>query len=585
MKKLLSVLLSVVIVFGLLAGCANPENIAESVPNSAVSMVEETAAPEETPAPEASSVDVSSEIAEDGPVLTEAQQKLIALIPEGEALTFQSYPLSEDDSATLSVFYAMHPLLGQFYETAEDLPISAATEEITGVHIEYNSVSFMAANTQAQLMAASGDMNDIMPMAQNYPAGADAAVEDDLIVDLTDYLPEYAVNYQGLIDYNDTFRNEVTTADGRVAGFSIYAMDKSRIYTYGPEIRKDWLDQVGLDVPVTLDDYHEMLLAFKNELGVEEPMWLHYSGINRDNLLTRAYDINGTDLLLKDGIVTSSLLDPGLKEYLQMMHQWWQEGLFAQDFFSDTSAEEPELSVVANRYGLFYQYATEYPELKSLSDDPNFEILAITDAVKNEGDKLRIFNGYGRDAAPAGYFNVTTSCENVELACKWLDFPYSPDGWLLCNYGLEDVSFTYAEDGTPHWTDVINNPDTPGYVAKSTYTMLQGAYLMHAEREFDGYTPDMIEASDIWASVEAEGDYINLPPYITLSSEAAEVVTPIQTDIDTYVDSCLVKFIIGDMNFNGDYDTFVNTVKEMGIDQITQAYQDVYDAAGDRYQA
>lgn len=86
----------------------------------------------------------------------------------------------------------------------------------------------------------------------------------------------------------------------------------------------------------------------------------------------------------------------------------------------------------------------------------------------------------------------------------------------------------------------------------------------------------MIEASDIWAGVEEEGDYIDLPPYITRSGEAAAVITPIQTDIDTYVDSCLVKFINGDMNFDADYETLANTVQEMGIDQITQAYQDAY---------
>lgn len=362
-----------------------------------------------------------------------------------------------------------------------------------------------------------------------------------------------------------------------MVGFSIYAMDKSRIYTYGPEVRKDWLDSVGLDAPVTIEDYHEMLLAFKNELQVETPMWLHYSGINRTKQLTRAYGLNGTELLVMDGAVTSSLLQPGLREYLQMMNQWWQEGLFAQDFFSDTSAEEPELSVVANRYGLFYQYATEFPELKNLVEDPNFEILSITDAVLNEGDKLSVYNGYGQDASPAGYYNITTSCEDIELACKWLDFYYSPDGWLLSNYGQEGVSFESAADGTPHWTDVINYPEVPSYVAKSTYTLLQGAFLMHAAREFDTYTEEMIAASDIWASVESDGNYINMPPYITLSTEAAEVVTPIETDINTYVDECLVKFIIGDMNFNEDYDAFVSTLKAMNIDAVLNAYQEAYD--------
>ena len=84
-----------------------------------------------------------------------------------------------------------------------------------------------------------------------------------------------------------------------------------------------------------------------------------------------------------DGEIRSSLQEPGFLEYLTMMNQWHSEGLFAKDFFSDVSQEEPELAVVANdTYGLFYQYAAEYPELKSYASDPDFEIQAITDAVR-----------------------------------------------------------------------------------------------------------------------------------------------------------------------------------------------------------
>ncbi len=582
MKRILCALLSLALLWGLLAGCGGSQTAAAS--SSAESSAAESIAPVEQDQPTESvqmpseqEAQASSEAASEDETLTEDQKQLLSLIPEGEALTFQEYPLTENPDEALSVFYTMHPLLGQFFESAADLPISAAIEEKTGVHINYNCVSFMAADTQIQLMMASGDMNDIMPLAMNYVGGADAAVDEGLIVDMTDYLPEYALNYQGLIDDSTQFKNSVTTAEGRIVGFSIYALDKSRIYTYGPEVRKDWLDQLGMDAPVTIDDYHEMLLGFKNQLNVETSMWIHYSGINRTNQLTRAFDINGTELLVLDGKVTSSLLQPGLKEYLQTMHTWWEEGLFAQDFFSDTSAEEPELAVVANQYGLFYQYATEFPELKSLAEDPNFEILSITDAVKKEGNQLKVYNGYGQDAAPAGYFNITTSCEDIPLACKWLDFCYSPGGWLLSNYGMEGVSFEYAADGTPHWTDVINHPDVPGYVAKSTYTMLQGAFLMHAAREFDNYTEDMIGVSDIWASVEAPDGYINLPPYITLPTEDAQVVTPVKTDIDTYVDECLIKFIIGDMNFEQDYDTFVETLHQMNLELVLDAYQTAYD--------
>ncbi len=586
--KLLSLLLAACLLLTL-AACgenaagASAVSQAESGESTEAAVPEEPAAAEPEPSEESeasASEPAASEIEpeEAGPVLTEEQQALIDLIPEGEFLTFQEYPLSDDPEATLSVFYSMHPLLSQFFEGPEDLPITKRTEEITGVHIEYTAASFMAASTQMQLMVASGELLDIMPLAMSYTSGADAAVDEDLIVDLTDLLPEYAVNYQGLIDGVPAFRDEVTTADGRIVGFSIFSRDNTRIYISGPEVRKDWLDKLGLDAPETLDEYHDMLSAFKSELGVETPMWIHYSGISRENQLTRAFEINGTEKLLVDGNVVSSLQQPGFKEYLEMMHQWHSEGLFAQDFFSDVSREEPELAVVANdTYGLFYQYASEFPELKGYASDPDFEILAITDAVRNKGDRLKISNGLKSEATPEGYFNVTTSCEDIGLALKWLDFMYSPDGWLLANYGTEGESFEYDADGVPHWTELITASEYPGFVAKSMYTMLQGNYLMHAAREFDGYTQDMIDASDVWASVEAEGDYINMPAWVTLSAEVSMEIRPLETDIDTYVDESLVKFIIGDLNLTTDYDAFQAKLEEMQIGKVLDAYQTAYE--------
>ena len=576
-KKLLSVICLLALLTSLMAGCgstpAEPEQPAAPEPEAEAPVSDtpvEPSVPEEPAPPEP--------VEPPGPVLTDEQQHLLSLIPEGEWLTFQEYPLTEEP-AELTMFYSMHPLMGQFFLSADELPIYQTAEEITGVHIEFVNASFMVASTQAQLMLASGEMTDIMPAAMYYTAGSDAAVHDDLILDLTDLLPEHSLNYQALIDNNPNFKQSVTTAEGRVVGFSLYSMDNTRIYISGPEVRKDWLDKVGLEPPETLDEYHDMLSAFKTELDVETPMWLHYSGINRTNQLTRAFDINGTQNLLIDGEITSSLLQPGFKEYLTMMNQWYNEGLVDPDFYSDTSNEEPALAQVADDgYGLFYQYASEYTELKSYATDPDFEILAITDAVKNKGDKLKISNGLTSEASDEGNYNITTSCENVELALQWMDFFYSPDGWLLSNYGTEGESFEYDEDGIPHWTDLINKSEYPGYVAKSMYTMLQGAFLMHAAREFGGYTQDMIEASDIWASVEADSDFLNVPVYVTLSGEVSETISSMQSDLSTYVEECLVKFIIGDMNLESDYDDFIATLETMNIYEILAAYQDAYDS-------
>ena len=43
---------------------------------------------------------------------------------------------------------------------------------------------------------------------------------------------------------------------------------------------KDWLDDLGLDTPVTYDDWYNMLKAFKAEKGAVAPMMLYFTGFN-----------------------------------------------------------------------------------------------------------------------------------------------------------------------------------------------------------------------------------------------------------------------------------------------------------------
>ena len=159
MKKLtkcFSLLLIVGMLLSMLAACgtettSSAEKQNSSTEQSAVGASAETPnlVSEEDAKVEESDMEPSAEEQDEtGPVLTEEQQKLIELIPEGEYLTFQEYPLSEDPDASLSVFYSMHPLLNQFFENPAELPITARTEEITGVHIDYTVASFMNADTQ-----------------------------------------------------------------------------------------------------------------------------------------------------------------------------------------------------------------------------------------------------------------------------------------------------------------------------------------------------------------------------------------------------------------------------------------------------
>ena len=61
-----------------------------------------------------------------------------------------------------------------------------------------------------------------------------------------------------------------------------------------------------------------------------------------------------------------------------------------------------------------------------------------------------------------------------------------------------------------------------------------------------------------------------MPTGVTLTVEESEEYTSRFNDITTYMSESIPKFITGDLNLEGDWDTFVTGVKNMGIDRCLE---------------
>lgn len=167
--------------------------------------------------------------------------------------------------------------------------------------------------------------------------------------------------------------------------------------------------------------------------------------------LTRAFGTNGGDFFIgDDGKVQSGWLSDGFKDYLVEMNQWYSEGLMAADFPTAQKAMSDWTNVVNGVNGVIATHASEMEEIKAVADDPDFELVGIVDPVLHKGDKLTIENCF-MEATPAGGYNVSASCASPEIACGWLDYLFSPNEWLLCNFGIEGESFTYGSYSVALW--------------------------------------------------------------------------------------------------------------------------------------
>ena len=486
-------------------------------------------------------------------------------------------PLS-DGSTTFDVWMAAPGTVSQVEDLANANETYAELQTRTGVGIHFQMANFFTQMDQFNLMAASGDFPGIMNGAATlYNAGPDAALDEEIFVNLLDY-EDLMPHYSAIINSDPNVFNEVSTPEGNlVAFYSLYDYNK-----YGGRgdkgyfIRQDWLDDLGLDMPKTYDQLHDVLTAFKTEKGADSAFVLPVSGMN--DFVTGGFGI-GSTFYVEDGTIKFGPLEQGYRDYLELMAQWYSEGLIYADYYNYANEimfdgtdmiGDGQVALYYNEVGTMTTYA-EY------SKDPNFMVRAIAPVSQEEGGKIYPTEFHYTPVDHARW-SITTTCPDPELAVQLCDYMYTTDGILLANYGVEDVTFTYNAEGKPEFTDLImNNPDGYSYRDSVALHVIDGMGTIYdALRGASNYTELQLSAFDDW--MDANLDYSRaLPSTEMLNMDEKAEYASIYSDVETFLKEAIAKYIIGDYSFDT-YDTdFVGKLEGMDIERCVELYQQAYD--------
>jgi putative aldouronate transport system substrate-binding protein len=359
----------------------------------------------------------------------------------------------------------------------------------------------------------------------------------------------------------------------------------------GPMIRQDWLDDLGLEVPETYDELHDVLTAFKTEKGATKAIFMTMYGVLCGSSVATGYDVavgtNGVDpfLFQIDGTVLCGFQQQGFKDYLTMMHQWYEEGLISKDFVGadETFGWGDNIhNAVANGESGYWiaEYRNSATSWADENVDSNCVISAIPEAVQTSGQTIHLNSNAGRIDYPG--LSITTACEQPELAAAYLNFFYTDTGIILKNYGEEGVTYTVDGDASD-WhnyklTDVIlADPDGNSAEKMSyTYCFAQVPTLLDNKR----FLPTDIEDDRKTWSTNKDGAY-DLPKDSVLSITVDESTTYSNAfgEVLTYTQEATARFITGELSLDSDWQTFQDTIVQLGVQDCI----DVYQAALDRY--
>lgn len=505
----------------------------------------------------------------------------------------QSYPIV-DEALTLRLWYPMAGNLGELADF-NDGEFWQWYEEKTGIHIDFVVPAAGSETDAFNLLFASDDMPDLLytsPIAstnaQTYRGGEDKAISDGYFIDMAEYL-DYAPNYVSWLNNDEQISRDVYSDTGKMYGmwgiWKVLNEDTGVMPELGISIRKDFLDKVNMEVPTTYDEWYTVLKAFKEELGVEIPLYTSRYGIDIFGEFMAGYG-TAPYFYQDGGTVKYGPMDDAYKEYLTLLNQWYSEGLLDTDFPTrNSTGYSPDDEVNLNdKVGAFCDWATRLSEtyVSRGATNPDYYLVAAEQPTKGDGTTPKyhfVTSDYGLNGH---CMLVSADSEHIEEAIRWNDGFYAQDIYLNANYGLEEQEGTvwYAADDGHRIGDYdfrYSNPEGLSsatvlvkYWAKNPPIRVEGAQIEQADDNKQA-------AYETWAKYDSEW---SIPTRTTMTAEESTAYSSIYTDIETYVQECNVKFITGSMSLDT-YDSYRDTLREMGIEEAIGYRQ----AALDRYNA
>ncbi len=591
-QRILALTLSIVMVLLLLSGCGGTGT---DTPASG------QAPQSEAPAQEASdSAPQQAEAPEEASQAETAEASLVETAPEKEPSPFtgstvvgNTYPVGDPENPTaFSLFSVWGMGFDEFLDSWNSLPRLKEISAATGCTIDFHEVSQTGATEQFNLMVASGDMTDIIQAADYYVGGLGAAYDDEVIIDLSDIIEENAPIYYDLLmnHTNDATRDTVLT-DGR--HLSMNTLKDEVVSDMGLVVRGDWLEELGLDTPETLDEFTDMLYAIHDKHGCQQTLYVNSTGEipYMDGVFgVSIFKVNGsTDIspYVMDGKVTSALLSDDYREFVAYVRQLIADDIIYKDFFTNASDDMATWgSVSAGETAVWRIGADSIHKIPEYTEDPESYATPIPKLVKHAGDKYLMGNQVAY-ADNKGY-SLTNCCEEPELALQFFDWFFTDEGVLISNYGLEGETFDYDAEGKPMYNDfILNNPNENLHMmfAVILNTFNQAPMYNIVSKMWVGYTAEEEEAIHLWSDTTNDDTSRSLPTAAALSTEETSQISNEITAVISYASEELLKFMTSATELNDDtWQSFKDNCLSQGLDKCLEVYNNAYQEylSGDR---
>lgn len=534
MKKLIALLLALVMVLSLLAACSTPDE----------------------PSQQPSTEDVPNSSSENN---------------EDEEF---SYPVQSD--VELTMYRGQNALIKANYDGFGDSEVAKALEAASGIKVKYED-TYADQEAYWNQMLADGTYTDMISFnAMTYAGGPLAAMQDGLAIELNDIIDQYMPNFKAYLQANPSVDKAIKTDDG-IYYMIPYVNSNTGAYSYGAYYREDMLQELGAKEPTTVDEWHDLLVQVKEKYGIT-PISCEWSGLIQYGMFAMAFGVGGNSTsnhfaIDGEGKVYYQRNDENWKSFLETMHAWFDEGLIDPDVASIASGDVRAKMISGDAFLSmgWLGSAMQVVQQQGAAANEKFQLKAVGTPALKAGEPIEWV--YATTLVSGMGTTISSQCENVELAARYLDFLFSEQGHLIANYGVEGVSYTMVDNIPTFKDEIVKSGSLPAGMSQSQSAARYSAATtgIMAMVKDDYYYEQLMDekccadAIYIWMNSAVGGGHMHELPGLSYNEEESGAIGTIVTNLKTLSDENALKFVLGTRDL-AEWDAYVQEISNMGVD-------------------
>ncbi len=391
------------------------------------------------------------------------------------------------------------------------------------------------------------------------------------LIPLNDLIEEHAPNYKKFLEDNPDVKYYSTADDGNIYHIPAIADGDASTAWF---IRQDWLDKLGLEAPNNLEEFYNVMVAFRdqdpngNGQKDEVPVFTRLGDVEA------FFSLFNTSETFKyqDGKVSYGPLDEAkfLPAIIEIT-KWYKEGLIDREFFTRSDAKD--YFTTNNTGGIIHDWLGSTAKRNDVLQEtiPGFNLTVFAppegvDGVRREQNRRSRFMGEG--------WGISSMNEHPVETIKLFDFFYSEEGRRLANFGLEGVHYDMI-DGKPQFKDsILHAEESVAAIMSKSRSLINFGYWQDYEYEAQWSNQIAVDGLKMYT----EGGYLPDPleqPYLSYFEDADRHNT-LKTQIETHLDETLQQWIFGRKDPATDYANFKETLKTLGVDEYIEIEQKAY---------